>query len=42
MRTLIKDAFLDDVGKICIPDNILFKPGRPNEADFTEKVPATC
>ncbi len=34
MRTLIKGAFLHDVGKIGIRDEILLKPGRLNEAEF--------
>ena len=31
MRALVKGAFLHDVGKIGIPDNILLKPGRLDE-----------
>jgi HD-GYP domain-containing protein (c-di-GMP phosphodiesterase class II) len=34
IRTLIKGAFLHDVGKIGIPDNILLKPGRLTETEF--------
>jgi HD-GYP domain-containing protein (c-di-GMP phosphodiesterase class II) len=34
IRSLIKGAFLHDVGKIGIPDNILLKPGRLDEAEF--------
>jgi HD-GYP domain-containing protein (c-di-GMP phosphodiesterase class II) len=34
IRTLIKGAFLHDVGKIGISDNILLKPGRLTEAEF--------
>ena len=34
MRGLIKGAFLHDVGKIGIRDNILHKPGRLDEAEF--------
>jgi len=34
MRGLIKGAFLHDVGKIGIRDNILHKPGRLDEGEF--------
>ena len=34
MRTLMKGSFLHDVSKICIPDNILLKPGRLDEPEF--------
>jgi HD-GYP domain-containing protein (c-di-GMP phosphodiesterase class II) len=36
MRALIKGAFLHDVGKIGIPDHILLKPGKLDEAEFAE------
>ena len=36
IRTLIKGAFLHDVGKIGIRDNILLKPGKLDENEFTE------
>lgn len=36
IRSLIKGAFLHDVGKIGISDNILLKPGRLTEAEFVE------
>jgi HD-GYP domain-containing protein (c-di-GMP phosphodiesterase class II) len=36
IRTLIKGAFLHDVGKIGIRDNILLKPGRLDEEEFME------
>lgn len=36
IRSLIKGAFLHDVGKIAIPDAILLKPGKLNEAEFSE------
>ena len=35
IRTLIKGAFLHDVGKIGIRDHILHKPGRLDEAEFS-------
>ncbi len=35
IRTLIKGAFLHDVGKIGIRDNILLKPGSLTEEEFT-------
>jgi HD-GYP domain-containing protein (c-di-GMP phosphodiesterase class II) len=34
MRTLIKGAFLHDVGKIGIPDEILWKPGKLDDKEF--------
>ncbi len=34
IRTLIKGAFLHDVGKIGISDNILLKPGKLTEEEF--------
>lgn len=34
MRSLIKGAFLHDVGKIGIRDNILLKPGKLDEQEF--------
>lgn len=34
MPGLIKGAFLHDLGKIGVPDNILLKPGRLNEKEF--------
>ncbi len=34
IRSLIKGAFLHDVGKIGITDNILLKPGRLDEQEF--------
>jgi HD-GYP domain-containing protein (c-di-GMP phosphodiesterase class II) len=34
MQTLIKGAFLHDVGKIGIKDNILLKPGKLDENEF--------
>ncbi|MGE5547017.1 MAG: HD-GYP domain-containing protein [Solirubrobacterales bacterium] len=34
IQTLIKGAFLHDVGKIAIPDAILLKPGRLDEEEF--------
>lgn len=34
IESLIKGAFLHDVGKIGIPDNILLKPGKLDEAEF--------
>lgn len=36
MHALILGAFLHDVGKIGISDNILLKPGRLTEAEFAE------
>ena len=36
IRTLIKGAFLHDVGKIGIRDNILLKPGKLDEEEFKE------
>ena len=36
IRILIKGAFLHDVGKIGIRDNILLKPGRLDEQEFEE------
>jgi HD-GYP domain-containing protein (c-di-GMP phosphodiesterase class II) len=36
MRTLIKGAFLHDVGKIGIPDRILLKPGRLDDEEFEQ------
>jgi HD-GYP domain-containing protein (c-di-GMP phosphodiesterase class II) len=36
IRSLMKGAFLHDVGKIGITDAILLKPGRLTEAEFTE------
>jgi HD-GYP domain-containing protein (c-di-GMP phosphodiesterase class II) len=36
IRVLIKGAFLHDVGKIGIRDNILLKPGRLDEKEFEE------
>jgi HD-GYP domain-containing protein (c-di-GMP phosphodiesterase class II) len=35
IQTLIKGAFLHDVGKIGIVDNILLKPGRLDEKEFS-------
>ena len=35
IRTLIKGAFLHDVGKIGISDNILLKPGKLDDDEFT-------
>lgn len=34
IRSLIKGAFLHDVGKIGIPDHILLKPGALNDAEY--------
>ena len=34
IRTLIKGAFLHDIGKIGTPDHILLKPGRLTESEF--------
>ncbi len=36
LRSLIKGAFLHDVGKLGIRDNILLKPGRLDEEEFEE------
>ena len=36
MRTLVKGAFLHDVGKIGTPDQILLKPGKLNDVEFAE------
>jgi HD-GYP domain-containing protein (c-di-GMP phosphodiesterase class II) len=36
IRSLMKGAFLHDVGKIGITDAILLKPGRLTEAEFAE------
>lgn len=36
MRVLIKGAFLHDVGKLGIPDNILLKPAKLDAQEFTE------
>jgi len=36
MQGLIKGAFLHDVGKIGTSDNILLKPGKLTESEFTE------
>lgn len=36
IRSLIKGAFLHDVGKIGISDNILLKPGRLTDSEFAE------
>ena len=36
IRSLIKGSFLHDVGKIAVPDAILLKPGKLDEAEFTE------
>jgi HD-GYP domain-containing protein (c-di-GMP phosphodiesterase class II) len=35
MRVLIKGSFLHDVGKLGIPDNILLKPAKLDEQEFT-------
>ncbi|MGB5338547.1 MAG: HD domain-containing phosphohydrolase [Gammaproteobacteria bacterium] len=35
IKSLIKGAFLHDVGKIAITDNILHKPGRLDASEFT-------
>jgi len=35
IRSLIKGAFLHDVGKIGVPDRILLKPGKLDDAEFT-------
>ncbi|RAU22074.1 hypothetical protein CU669_10330 [Paramagnetospirillum kuznetsovii] len=34
VRSLIKGAFLHDVGKLAIPDSILLKPGKLDEMEF--------
>jgi HD-GYP domain-containing protein (c-di-GMP phosphodiesterase class II) len=36
IQTLIKGAFLHDVGKIGIPDHILLKPGKLDEAEYAQ------
>ena len=36
MQSLIKGAFLHDVGKIGIPDHILLKPGNLDDSEFAE------
>jgi HD-GYP domain-containing protein (c-di-GMP phosphodiesterase class II) len=36
IQTLIKGAFLHDVGKIGIPDHILLKPGKLDEDEYTQ------
>ena len=36
IRSLIKGSFLHDVGKIAVPDAILLKPGKLDEAEFAE------
>lgn len=36
IQSLIKGAFLHDVGKIGIPDHILLKPGKLDESEFAE------
>ncbi len=36
IRTLIKGSFLHDVGKIGISDNILLKPGKLTEEEFSQ------
>ena len=36
LQALIKGAFLHDVGKIGIPDHILLKPGKLDDAEFAE------
>jgi putative nucleotidyltransferase with HDIG domain len=35
VRALVKGAFLHDIGKLAIPDAILLKPGKLDEAEFT-------
>jgi HD-GYP domain-containing protein (c-di-GMP phosphodiesterase class II) len=35
MRILVKGSFLHDVGKLGIPDNILLKPGKLDQQEFT-------
>lgn len=34
IRSLLKGAFLHDVGKLAIPDSILLKPGKLDDAEF--------
>lgn len=36
IRSLIKGSFLHDVGKIAIPDAILLKPGKLDDAEYAE------
>jgi HD-GYP domain-containing protein (c-di-GMP phosphodiesterase class II) len=36
IQSLIKGAFLHDVGKIAVPDAILLKPGKLDEREFAE------
>lgn len=36
IQSLIKGAFLHDVGKIGIPDHILLKPGKLDDSEFAE------
>jgi HD-GYP domain-containing protein (c-di-GMP phosphodiesterase class II) len=36
IRSLIKGAFLHDVGKVGTPDRILHKPGKLDDAEYTE------
>jgi len=36
IRTLIKGAFLHDVGKVGTPDRILHKPGKLDDVEYTE------
>ncbi len=35
IRSLIKGAFLHDVGKLAIPDSVLLKPGKLDDGEFT-------
>lgn len=35
IRALVKGAFLHDIGKLAIPDAILLKPGKLDDAEFT-------
>jgi HD-GYP domain-containing protein (c-di-GMP phosphodiesterase class II) len=35
MCTLVKGAFLHDVGKIGVPDNVLLKPGKLDDQEFS-------